>query len=103
VTIGDPGLQPQRTALAWTRTSLALFVNAALALRAGLKAHAPVLMALGVVLLVASAAGVACGAWRREQLRRLDAPAAPHHGLLLAAVVACWLAVLTGLLAVALH
>lgn len=103
MTIGDPGLQPQRTALAWTRTSLALFVNAALALRAGLKAHAPVLTALGVVLLVASAAGVACGAWRREQLRRLEPPGAPAPSLLLAAVAVCWLAVLTGLLAVGLR
>jgi hypothetical protein len=32
----DPGLQPQRTALAWWRSALATFVTGQLALRAGI-------------------------------------------------------------------
>jgi uncharacterized membrane protein YidH (DUF202 family) len=54
----DPGLALERTALAWTRTSLALVANAALLLRLGIEANAPILGCAGAAV-VAIAAGAA--------------------------------------------
>ncbi len=51
----DPGLQPERTALAWGRTALAVFVNALLVLRAGLVGAHPDLVGLGALLLFGAA------------------------------------------------
>ena len=64
----DPGLQAERTALAWNRTGLAVLVNALLALRSGWTAREAPITALGFVLLLASGAIVVYGAWRRRQL-----------------------------------
>ncbi|WP_120967209.1 DUF202 domain-containing protein [Comamonas sp. lk] len=64
----DPGLQPERTALAWSRTGLAMLLNALLALRSGwVGQHAPI-TGLGLVLLMASGAIIFYGAWRRRHL-----------------------------------
>ena len=65
---GDPGLQPERTALAWGRTSLAIAVNALLSLRAGIVLGESSLIAVGAVLFAAAGATVAVGAIRRRQL-----------------------------------
>jgi hypothetical protein len=97
----DPGLPPQRTALAWSRTAQALFVNALLALRAGFTHEERLLLVLGLVLLVAAAAGMACGAWRRRQLATAQGLAAPPRWLMLATVGVTWVAAATGVLAVA--
>jgi uncharacterized membrane protein YidH (DUF202 family) len=64
----DPGLQAERTALAWSRTGLAVFVNALLALRSGWVSEQPSVTVLGLVLLIAAAAAALCGAWRRRRL-----------------------------------
>jgi hypothetical protein len=48
----DPGLQPERTALAWGRTALTAFINAGLLIKAGLdSARASVVLCGGVLLL----------------------------------------------------
>jgi uncharacterized membrane protein YidH (DUF202 family) len=44
----DPGLQPERTALAWHRTSLGTVVLAALLIRNGMNSSAPLLLAAGL-------------------------------------------------------
>ncbi|PZO68577.1 MAG: hypothetical protein DI634_08970 [Kocuria palustris] len=59
----DPGLQPERTSLAWGRTLLALVVAAALLLR-WLPHHG-----LAPVLPLAAAAVLALGIWLRQGLR----------------------------------
>ena len=80
---GDPGLQPERTALAWTRTALAIAVNALLSLRAGLIEGEPMLVAVGILLFAASGAVVAVGTVRRRQLAgELLVIAAPRGALL---------------------
>ncbi|MFE9427152.1 DUF202 domain-containing protein [Kitasatospora sp. NPDC006697] len=54
----DPGLQAERTLLAWSRTALVLAVNAALVLRTALSHHELPLAVLGSVLALS-----ACGMW----------------------------------------
>ncbi|GAB2590879.1 hypothetical protein GCM10027168_25140 [Streptomyces capparidis] len=45
----DPGLQPERTALAWQRTALAAAVAAVLLVRGGVTGHAPLETAAGIL------------------------------------------------------
>src|SRR5690606_20135941 len=50
----DAGAQPQRTALAWSRTGLAVSVNAVLVLRLGEASGQTLTTALGIFLLLAA-------------------------------------------------
>ena len=64
----DPGLQRERTAMAWSRTGLAVLVNSLIVLRAGVTAnHVPVIT-LGTFLLAAAGAAVGCGTYRARRL-----------------------------------
>lgn len=95
----DPGLQPERTALAWVRTSVALLVNALIVLRGGLSHHQPALLVLGGVLLALAAGGATFAGWRRRQLDA--APGAPPAVALQAVVGATFLAAAGGLASIA--
>ena len=66
--VRDPGLQVQRTALAWVRTGLAVLVNALVALRAGQQGGFDVDHAAWSVSVGGAAVTIACGAWRRRML-----------------------------------
>lgn len=88
----DPGLQPQRTALAWSRTGLAVLVNALVVLRSGAQSGQPFILALGLLLVVAAAGAVACGAWRARILAARGAPTAPPQALVIGTVAVAWLA-----------
>jgi len=63
--IRDPGLQAERTSLAWGRTALAASIAALLVTRDGFVSHQPALSVAGLLLLAAAAVtGVAA---RRRQ------------------------------------
>ncbi|MFC9560735.1 DUF202 domain-containing protein [Agromyces sp. NPDC056965] len=94
---GDPGLQPERTALAWSRTALALAVNALLSMRAGFVAGQPLLVAVGVVLFAASGAAVAIGTVRRRQLAGHRLVITPPRGALVGVAAATLLASVGGI------
>ncbi|VFR70825.1 hypothetical protein BRI9_4387 [plant metagenome] len=94
----DPGLQPQRTALAWSRTAMTVGVNAALVLRVGVHGEEPLLTVFGIILLVAAAGLVLVAAWRKQALMRADAPGAPPAFMLQAVVAVCVLACVGGAL-----
>lgn len=64
----DPGLQGERTALAWNRTGLSLGVNALVALRTGWVSGHGVLTVVGVLLLLSAAAVVVHGNRRGRAL-----------------------------------
>ena len=74
----DPGLQGERTALAWQRTSLAVFANGLLALRSASVARSASLTALAVALLIAAGAAFCYGAWRRRHLLSSHSAIAPR-------------------------
>ncbi|SFR73660.1 IPTL-CTERM protein sorting domain-containing protein [Agromyces sp. CF514] len=99
----DPGLQPERTALAWSRTGLAIAVNAVLALRDGLSSNQPALSTAGVVLFVLAAVAVAHGTVRRRQLgaRREIVPPSPLVMLGVAATVL--LAAVAGIISISIE
>lgn len=99
----DPGLQPQRTALAWSRTALALFVNALLALKSGFEHDDKLVLLMGLALLLAAAAGMVCGTWRKRELARLRGLGAPPRWIMLTTLGITWLAAITGVLAVSGH
>ncbi|MFB9310714.1 uncharacterized membrane protein YidH (DUF202 family) [Agromyces hippuratus] len=94
---GDPGLQPERTALAWSRTALALAVNALLSMRAGFVTGQPVLVAVGALLFAASGAAVAIGTVRRRQLVGNRLVITPPRGALVGVAAATMLAAIGGI------
>lgn len=74
----DTGLQPQRTALAWGRTALAMFCSALLVLRLGVQAADRPVEFLGIIFLGISGGMLSIGEARRRQLTRTSARASPR-------------------------
>lgn len=99
MTQADPGLQPQRTALAWKRTALAVMVNALVVLRDGAQEGRTLLLVLGWILLFASVAVAMCGRWRSQQLASHLTPTAPSEAMVAGLALLTTFAALTGVLA----
>ncbi|MFK4112675.1 DUF202 domain-containing protein [Streptomyces sp. NPDC002176] len=72
---GDPGLQPQRTRLAWRRTTLSGTVTAVLAMRAAVRAASPLTGA--VLVLLCSVCWLAFLALAHLRIRTLAESAVP--------------------------
>jgi len=96
--IRDPGLQPERTAMAWSRTAMGVAVNALLILRAGFQEHDWPLTFVGLLLSTFGIAVAVMGTQRHTQLSRgmLACPGAAAIGavsaaMVLAAASGCWL------------
>ncbi|ANE75616.1 DUF202 domain-containing protein [Dickeya solani] len=64
----DPGLQPERTRLAWSRTAFVLLVNSVLLLKAGTMKSQPLMLAAGLFLLLMT---LITYIWSRLRLRAL--------------------------------
>ncbi|CAM5720386.1 DUF202 domain-containing protein [Streptomyces canus] len=82
----DPGLQPERTALARRRTALSALVVAALALRFGLTHDAPLVTAAGASFAATAALATRSSGIGRHRLRAV-ASCATVAGLLVTAQV----------------
>lgn len=88
----DPGLQPERTVLAWRRTAFALLVNGILLLREAAVRGSPALTITGVVLLVCCVGLSSVGVQRRRALlsRSAMSPSAlTMQATTSAAILAC--------------
>lgn len=99
----DPGVQAERTALAWSRAALALLANSLLVLRSGWVNERTTVSALGFVLLFAAAALYVQGVWRRSELLATHRAVAPRAGVIRAAAVIALATSVIGLASVVSH
>jgi hypothetical protein len=94
-------LQAERTALSWSRTGWTVLANALLALRSGWVNREVPITLLAFALLLASAAAVLYGAWRRRQLLGGEAVIAPPAFAIAAATVVTLIACVTAVASMA--
>ena len=96
----DPGLQAERTALAWSRTALALLANSLLILRSGWVTERTTITALGLVLLIAAAGLHWHGAWRHRELVSPNGAVAPRTAVMEATAIVTLAVCAIGLLSI---
>jgi len=96
----DPGLQAERTALSWRRTSAAVVANGLLILRSGLATERHAITALAIVVLLAAGVLFAFGGWRGKHLLKAHGDVAPPALALLGTSIVALFACATGLASV---
>ncbi|MFN9472816.1 DUF202 domain-containing protein [Acidovorax sp.] len=101
-TARDPGLQPERTSLAWTRTALAVLLNALVALRGAWIDGSAMLLATGGMLALAACALYGYGVHRGRVLLACGGRV-PHPAGLAWVAALVLLACATGAAGVAWH
>jgi uncharacterized membrane protein YidH (DUF202 family) len=72
----DPGLQFERTTLAWSRSAFALLANGALILRIGAVGHTRAIEIVGL-LVIGAAAALFAFSWQRHRARTSPRQATP--------------------------
>lgn len=97
----DSGLQPQRTALSWTRTATSMLINAVICVRSAYVYESRPLSVLAGALLTTSLLGFWFGSFRSRQLAsdlrsKMEVP----HLAVLALTTASLIAAAAGILAV---
>ncbi|UGQ13069.1 DUF202 domain-containing protein [Yinghuangia sp. ASG 101] len=95
----DPGLQPERTRLAWSRTALAFLANGGLVLHAGHRADHRAWLLPGAAVIALSALVYAVGELRYRRVGAAVRANTPVAGAALVATAAA-AAVFTALMAV---
>lgn len=99
----DPGLQAERTALAWNRTGLAVFANGLLALRSGWTNHQTPVTLLAFMLFLASAAVFLYALCRRRQLLSGQSVTGPPALAIAAVTIVSLAACVIGLVSIAVR
>jgi uncharacterized membrane protein YidH (DUF202 family) len=96
--VRDPGLQAERTALAWARTALAVLANALLVLRFGWSSQRVAFVALGISLVLGAGATLVIGLRRHRELTDAVAPGVAPTGAIAAVATIAATAAAIGLL-----
>lgn len=98
----DPGLQPERTSLAWRRTAFTMLVVSLLLIRDAAQLHSAWLGATVAILIGASSLLAAIGSLRIRSLHTCGTSGAPHAAVAtLTATAVCVVAAAGLLIAVA--
>lgn len=90
----DPGLQPERTALAWSRTVLSLLACAGTSLKFGLEGDSPNLVFSGGVMLTGAVALFGTSILRIGKLNVMRQIQSPPEILMAATSLVCGISAL---------
>ena len=96
---GDPGVQPERTGLAWRRTALSMLLNGALLVRSAVQAQSVALRCVSALVVMGALFMYAVSWYRDRSLMRVADPRSPHAAVMLTVIstvlLACFAAVIT--------
>jgi len=86
-TARDPGLQPERTRLAWRRTFVAMLICSVLLVREAIRSVSPIVLTVALCSL-SSLCFLWAASWRRNRLLESAARTAPSSPLMLSTCLA---------------